>query len=272
MYNATRRNLVLLMLLSSALELCTSAVAFPVDADTDETSILLSAPAILAPQSGKIPLRSALTGRKFAITIAEDTPSINGTEDEDNLTDINASPPRLSRVSIILAVSAVGACLLLIYILIHHPPTHLIDTHVRPSMTRLFCILPASVVHILRRTGDIYHRLASHLHLPATTSALPALGIPRTKPSVKSPRQRGTGSSFRGVGEGQLVKWAQEDMAMLDTSDMEADLMVNAEDSADADDLVDECIPLSIGMGWKARAGRTTRGSTLPMRNYGSGW
>ncbi|KAE9393346.1 hypothetical protein BT96DRAFT_924081 [Gymnopus androsaceus JB14] len=181
---------------------------------------------------------------QLALKIAdsENVPS-NDTTDQDNLADPSVSPPRPSRAAVAFIVLAVGFCILSISYLIYHPPT---------------------LIH--QRLLVIFERLRTQLptiNIKRTSALLPTSFGAFSPPSRKSRGRR----SFR-VGENRLVQWAQEDMGLFDydMESSEADFMVNAEDPAEAGDLADEYIPLSVGMGWKGRPGSRSG----PVRNYGS--
>jgi len=215
----------------------------------------------MLPSKLTFPRQNAVSAQdvvELMLRIAEDAPPNNDTNDPDNLTDTGASLPRPSRVTVAFIVLTLGFCLLSISYLIYHPPTRLIDGHIRPYISRISNHLPKFIVTTSERLAVIFNRMRARL--PSTSRAVALL--PTTFRPTKSRRRRG--GLFR-VGEGRLVQWAQEDMGLVDM-DSEADFMVNAEDSAEAAelDLADEYIPLSVGMGWKGRPG------TRPIRNYGS--
>jgi len=204
---------------------------------------------------------------QLAIKIAdsENVPS-NDTTDQDNLADPTATPPRPSRVAVAFIVLAVGFCILSISYLIYHPPTRLLDQRIRPLISFISDHLPTFVLVIHQRLLIIFERLRTQLptiNINRTSALLPTSFGAFSPPSRKSRGRR----SFR-VGENRLVQWAQEDMGLFDydMESSEADFMVNAEDPAEAGDLADEYIPLSVGMGWKGRPGSKSG----PVRNYGS--
>ncbi|KAJ3825002.1 hypothetical protein F5880DRAFT_1505780 [Lentinula raphanica] len=210
--------------------------------------------------------------------VAEPPPSNDSNNDtehpDSSLTDSGASPPRMSRVTIAFIVFSVGLCLLSIYYRITHPTrSHLFDDHIKPTISHISDRLPTSILLISQRLVDISHRLSAHL--PSVNSpSSPLITAFVGKFHRKSRRRpRNTPHSFR-VGEGRLVEWAQEDMGMLDLDSEATDFMVNAEDPNESEDLVDEYIPLSVGMGWKAKTKTAKGGPLLPVRNYGSatGW
>ncbi|KAJ3800778.1 hypothetical protein GGU11DRAFT_352830 [Lentinula aff. detonsa] len=209
-------------------------------------------------------------------------PEIFSSNDSDNntdypdsdLTDSSSTPPRPSRVTVAFIVLAVGLCLLSIYRLITHSPTHLIDNYLKPTISHTTDRLPASLILVSRRLAAIYHRLSAYLpNVSRVPSAiLPTPLVTAFKSRRKFGRRRGPGHSSFRVGEGRLVEWAQDDMGLLDMDSEATDFMVNAEDPAESEDLIDEYIPLSVGMGWKDRLGTRTvqAGPMLPVPNYGS--
>ncbi|KAH7879199.1 uncharacterized protein C8R40DRAFT_583594 [Lentinula edodes] len=238
------------------------------------------------------------------------TDSDTHTENPDsNLTDPGATLPHPSRVTVAFLILGVGLCLFSIYFLItHHPPSHVINKHVRPTISHISDRLPNSLVFLFHRLAVLGNRLSAHfpgisgqkLILSATifgpfnskfhrNRRRRRRGGPGPSPSPLSPlipsslSSPSSSNSFR-VGEGRLVQWAQEDMGVLPDiesgesrpGEFEAavDFMVNAEDPAESEELVDEYIPLSVGMGWKSRFGlggpRSAGGMVLPVRNYGS--
>ncbi|KAJ4469198.1 hypothetical protein J3R30DRAFT_3713843 [Lentinula aciculospora] len=229
------------------------------------------------PRQNTVSLRDVV---KLVIKVAE-TSSFNDsdtdTDDPDSsLTDTNAIPPRPSRATIAFIVLAVGLCLLSIYYVTLHPPINLIDDHIRPTISHISDHLPNSLNLISQRLAVISHRLSAHIPSFSIIGRIPSALLPTSlvgtfKPR-KSRRRRGPGSptSFR-VGEGRLVQWAQEDMGLLEMDSEAVDFMVNAEDPAESEELVDEYIPLSVGMGWKGRLGvKSDGGAVLPVRNYGT--
>ncbi|KAJ3851390.1 hypothetical protein EV368DRAFT_65798 [Lentinula lateritia] len=231
------------------------------------------------------------------------------TENPDSsLTNHGATPPHPSRVTVAFLVLGVSLCLFSIYFLItHHPPSYLINKHVRPAISHVSDRLPNSLVFLFRRLAVLGNRLSAHLpgiggqKLVLSSTLLRAFnskshrnrrrrrrGGPGPSPSPLSPlipsslSSPSSSHSFR-VGEGRLVQWAQEDMGLLldmesgeselGESEAAVDFMVNAEDPAESEELVDEYIPLSVGMGWKSQFGlggpRSAGGTVLPVRNYG---
>ncbi|KAJ3862059.1 hypothetical protein EV359DRAFT_83701 [Lentinula novae-zelandiae] len=214
------------------------------------------------------------------------TDSDTHTENPDsNLTDPGAIPPHPSRVTVAFLMLGVG-----------------------PAISHISDCLPNSLVFLFHRLAVLGNRLSAHLPgiggqklvLPATLFGASnskshrnrrrrRRGGPGPSPSPLSPLipsglSSPSGSNSFRVGEGRLVQWAQEDMGLL--LDMESgesepggseaavDFMVNAEDPAESEELVDEYIPLSVGMGWKSRFGlggpRSAGETVLPVRNYGS--
>ncbi|GAW05919.1 hypothetical protein LENED_007806 [Lentinula edodes] len=213
------------------------------------------------------------------------TDSDTHTENPDsNLTDPGATLPHPSRVTVAFLILGVGLCLFSIYFLItHHPPSHVINKHVRPTISHISDRLPNSLVFLFHRLAVLGNRLSAHfpgisgqkLILSATifgpfnskshrNRRRRRRGGPGPSPSPLSPlipsslSSPSSSNSFR-VGEGRLVQWAQEDMGVLPDiesgesrpGEFEAavDFMVNAEDPAESEELVDEYIPLSVGWG-----------------------
>ncbi|KAF8823229.1 hypothetical protein HHX47_DHR10000304 [Lentinula edodes] len=214
------------------------------------------------------------------------TDSDTHTENPDsNLTDPGATLPHPSRVTVAFLILGVG-----------------------PTISHISDRLPNSLVFLFHRLAVLGNRLSAHfpgisgqkLILSATifgpfnskshrNRRRRRRGGPGPSPSPLSPlipsslSSPSSSNSFR-VGEGRLVQWAQEDMGVLPDiesgesrpGEFEAavDFMVNAEDPAESEELVDEYIPLSVGMGWKSRFGlggpRSAGGMVLPVRNYGS--
>ncbi|KAJ3983517.1 hypothetical protein F5890DRAFT_1599158 [Lentinula detonsa] len=220
----------------------------------------------------EIPRRNVILERDvvesaIAPEIFSSDDSNNNTDYPDSdLTDSSSTPPRPSRTN--------SLCLLAIYRLITHSPTHLIDNYLKPTISHTTDRLPASLILVSQRLAAIYHRLSAYLpNVSRVPSAiLPTPLITSFKSRRKFGRRRGPGHPSFRVGEGRLVEWAQEDMNLLDMDSEATDFMVNAEDPAESEDLVDEYIPLSVGMGWKDRLGTRTvqAGPMLPVPNYGS--
>jgi len=214
---------------------------------------------------------------ELAVNVAEEAPNpLNDTNesDQDNLTDIGASPMRASRVTVAFIVLTVGFCLLSLSYLLYHPPahlSHLLDKYIRPSLSQFSDHLPGFILIIYQRFLVIFHSLTSKMHLSSVRTTLLPTTVGRAfGSSYRKSRQRRRGASFR-VGENRLVQWAQEDMGLLDDEmELETDFMVNAQDVSEAEDLglTDEYIPLTVGMGM---GGKGRPGSTqLPVRNYGT--
>uniref|UniRef100_A0A0W0FSQ8 Autophagy-related protein 27 n=1 Tax=Moniliophthora roreri TaxID=221103 RepID=A0A0W0FSQ8_MONRR len=158
----------------------------------------------------------------FSALEGEDAEDPNDKEENDNLLDTPSSP-RVSRTRAALTVLIIGIAFLSTCYFIYNPPTYLIDTYLRPSLSRL-----SSGVSRLNFSMVPHHIKGLNLN-----------------PMSKKSRRRAR-SQFR-VGENRLVQWAQEDMGLQ--GDM--DTMVNA--SEDDEALLDEYIPLSVGMGWNGR-------------------
>ncbi|KAJ4464116.1 hypothetical protein C8J55DRAFT_287661 [Lentinula edodes] len=93
------------------------------------------------------------------------TDSDSHTENPDsNLTDPGATPPHPSRVTVAFLILGVGLCLFSIYFLItHHPPSHLINKHVRPTISHISDRLPNSLIFLSQRLAVLGNRLSAHL-------------------------------------------------------------------------------------------------------------
>jgi len=212
---------------------------------------------------------------ELAVNVAEEAPNpSNDTNetDQDNLTDIGASPMRPSRVTVAFIVLTVGFCVLSFSYLLYHPPalvSHLSKRYIRPSLSHFSDHLPSFIIIIHQRFLVLFQSVTSKMHLPSVrTTLLPTTIGGAFGSSYRKFRQRRRGAPFR-VGENRLVQWAHEDMGLLDEEmELETDFMVNAQDVSEAEDLglTDEYIPLTVGMGM----GRGGRGTQLPVRNYGS--
>ncbi|KAK7062686.1 hypothetical protein VNI00_000174 [Paramarasmius palmivorus] len=143
-----------------------------------------------------------------------------------------ATSPHVSRTRAALTVLIIGLVFLSTCYFIYNPPTRLIDTYLRPHLSRISSRIP-------------------HLNLETLPQQIKGLNL---NPMSKKSKRRGR-SQFR-PGENNLVQWAQEDMGL----NGDEDVMVNAAEEDDT--LLDEYIPLSVGMGWNGR------GSIA--RNYGT--
>ncbi|KAK7457139.1 hypothetical protein VKT23_010439 [Stygiomarasmius scandens] len=164
--------------------------------------------------------------------------------DGDNL--VNPVPPYSARRRAAIIIIVIGLIAL----------TTLIDTCLRPSLTRISPYLPSF-----------------HLHLPTLSShTFENLNIKNIKLRIPSliagkrsrRRRRAMARPFRfRVGENRLVQWANEDSRLIgeggEAFDFEEDYMVNGLDvDTENDDLegagargeFGEYVPLSAGMGW----------------------
>ncbi|KAJ3886443.1 hypothetical protein GG344DRAFT_81711 [Lentinula edodes] len=217
------------------------------------------------------PTRTILASSIASPSNDSNTDSDTHTENPDsNLTDPGATPPHPSRVTVAFLILGVGLCLFSIYFLItHHPPSHLINKHVRPTISHISDRLPNSLIFLSQRLAVLGNRLSAHLPgvggqklvLPATLLGAfnsrshrnrRRRGGPGPSPSPLSPLipsslSNPSGSNSFRVGEGRLVQWAQEDMGLLldmesgasELAESEAavDFMVNAEDPAESEEL-----------------------------------
>ncbi|KAG7095037.1 hypothetical protein E1B28_005828 [Marasmius oreades] len=163
------------------------------------------------------------------IYIAEDLESQpdQGEQEEggENFIDPTVKP-RLSARATALTISIIGMLLLSTCYFIYNPPTQLLNHYLRPSLSRL--------------------------PLPDINSFC----LTRFKPKKYRSGRRPRPHNFR-VGENRLVQWAQEDMLEDDI-----DVMVNAHDDDDA--ILDEYVPLSVGMDWQTRRPRDYGSTQFP--------
>ncbi|KAK1227091.1 hypothetical protein PQX77_009924 [Marasmius sp. AFHP31] len=166
-------------------------------------------------------------------TQAEDSglpPTDQEDGDSENLVD-STTKPHLSARATALTISVIGVLLLTTCYFIYNPPTYIIDHYLRPHLSRL------SLPNFSGMNG---------LSIPQMNVNFSPMTISK---KFRSRRRYSRPHNFR-VGENRLVQWAQEDLDL----EHDVDTMVNAYDDENA--LLDEYVPLSVGMGWQSRRTR----------------
>ncbi|THU98768.1 hypothetical protein K435DRAFT_777284 [Dendrothele bispora CBS 962.96] len=194
--------------------------------------------------------------------------------DEGNLVDHVPSYSARRRAAIILAI--VGFIVLSVAYLIHHPPTKLIDTYLRPSYSRISPYFPS--IHL--------PTISTHTFDTFKNIRLPSLKVKR--PSRRRHRGRGARPYLFRVDENRLAQWVREDHSqlvgergegggggesfVLEDRD-EEDFMVNEFDEAVEEDYLEEGltgargaygehVPLSAGItGWGGKGVRKNYGT-----------